>query len=112
MEIIKSCEKPQLAQHPLKNDDRAEACGLFLSNVFTLNKDLGIDSTDLEVNFVLKSKLQPSPTLRCCTPAEVRRTIMQLELRKAPGFDPITAEILRKLTRNVIVYIPHSLMPN
>lgn len=110
----KSREKPQTPRHPLKNEngtwsktdeERAEAFGIFLSSVFTPNTDIGNESIDREVMEFLNSDLQLSPPIRCCTPAEVRRIIMDLDLKKAPGFELITAEVLRNLPRKGIVFI-------
>lgn len=111
---VKSRHKPQLAQHPLKTEsgtwaktdpERAEAYGLFLSDVFQPNNNLGTETLDEEVRKFLEADLQLSPPLRSCTPAEVRCTIKLLELKKAPGFDLITAEILRNLPKKAIVFI-------
>ncbi|CAG9133710.1 unnamed protein product [Plutella xylostella] len=110
---VKSRDKPQQAQHPLKTQDgtwaktdeeKAEAYGQFLRDVFTPN-DLGTDSVDNEVHEYLLSDLQLSLPLRCCTPAETRRVIHDLEMKKAPGFDLITAEILRNLPKKAIMYM-------
>lgn len=111
---VKTSQKPQLAQHPLKtgnhswaksDEEKAEAYAAFLSDVFTPNDDLGTDAIDQEVRTFLKSDLQLSPPISCCTPAEVRRIIQGLESKKAPGFDLITAEVLRQLPRKAILLI-------
>lgn len=58
-----------------------------------------------EIKTYLLSDNQLSLPLRCCTPSEVRRTIMDLKLGKAPGFDLLTAEVLRNLPRKAITLI-------
>ncbi|CAG9137105.1 unnamed protein product [Plutella xylostella] len=111
---VKTTLKPQLAQYPLKTEDgswartdteRAEAYAAFLKNVFKPNEDLTSDIVDEEVKNYLESDLQLSPPLAACTPSEVRRTIQNLQLKKAPGFDLITAEVLRQLPKKVITLI-------
>ncbi|CAG9122974.1 unnamed protein product [Plutella xylostella] len=78
-QTVKSRNKPQLAQHPLKTDcgewaktdpERAEAYGLFLSDVFQPNSSMGTDTLDEEVTKFLESDLQLSLPLQHCTPTE------------------------------------------
>lgn len=111
---VKSREKPQTSQLPIKNEngswaktdqERAEAFALFLSTVFTTNDDISEKDTNQEVKTFLESDLQLSLPVRSCTPAEVRRTVHELDLKKAPGFDLITAEVLRNLPRKAFVLI-------
>lgn len=111
---IRASNKPQPAQHPLKigdnawaktDDEKCEAFGQFLQNAFTPHATSDGNYTEKEINEYLQSDLQPSPPIKGFSPSEVRTTISRLELKKAPGYDLITAEILRELPRKAIVYL-------
>lgn len=113
---IKSAQKPSLHHHPLKLADdswartdleKAEAFGNFLKLVFTPNETDTDKRLETEIKSYLDSDLQLSPPLKCCTPAELRRTINALKPKKAPGFDLITPEVLQKLPRKAVMYLTH-----
>jgi hypothetical protein len=68
----------------------------YLLSIYTL-----IYST---VQEFLDSPLQLSPPPSAISPADVCYIIDHLPLRKAPGFDLVTAEVLRQLPRKAIVF--------
>lgn len=112
-QAVKSSKKPQSAQYPLKiaentwaktDTKKAEAFGLYLQDVFTPN--LTDDaSTEEEIDEYLNSDLQLSPPIKSFSPPEIWKTVRALDLHKAPGFDLITAEVLRELPKKAIVYL-------
>ncbi|CAG9122199.1 unnamed protein product [Plutella xylostella] len=111
---VKSSQKPQLIEYPLKRPDgmwaktdeeRAEAFGAFLKNVFTPNTDTADNAFEEEVKSFLQSDLQLSPPIKSCTPRELKGIIRELQLKKAPGYDLITAEVLQQLPTKVLVFL-------
>lgn len=75
-----------------------------LSKVFTPNES-SMTEFDAEVDRVLLSDQQLTPPLSVVTPREIKRTIFNLENRKAPGFDLITGEVLKQLPKKPIVFL-------
>lgn len=84
--------------------EKAESFALFLKEVFQPNKCDAMNS-ETEMDDILKSDQQMSMPLQLITPAEVIRNIKGLKPKKAPGFDLITAEVLKRLPKKAIVLL-------
>ncbi|CAF4921618.1 unnamed protein product [Pieris macdunnoughi] len=84
--------------------EKAELFARHLSEVFKPNQS-SMTEFEEEVDRMINSDQQLSLPLKLVTPQELTRTISYLENKKAPGFDLITGEILKKLPRKVIVLL-------
>jgi hypothetical protein len=81
------------------NKEKAELFAGHLENIFTPNTDEGIEN---EINNEGTGIIPP------VTPKEVKRMIRhQISPKRAPGYDLITAQILKKLPRKAIIKITH-----
>ncbi|KAJ8730540.1 hypothetical protein PYW08_001953 [Mythimna loreyi] len=111
--MTKSMKRPKEHNLPLrqpngnwsrKSAQKAELFAEFLRDSFKPNEP---DPTysEKEIDDVLNSDQQMSLPLKLITPAEVRRAIARLSTKKAPGFDLITAEVLKQLPKKGIVLL-------
>lgn len=110
----KHLDQPQKTSPPLRltgsgwarsDDEKAETFALFLKNVFTPNEVDADPEWEAEIKKYIASDHQMSPPIKLVTPAEVQRTIRRLESNKAPGFDLITANVLKELPKAGFVYL-------
>ena len=85
--------------------EKAEEFASHLRSTFQPHPDINDPNHTRSVNEFLDSPLQLSPPPRAISPADVRYIINHLPLRKAPGFDLITSEVLRHLSRKAIVFL-------
>lgn len=107
--------QPQLAEPPIEYNDKwaktdeekAEAFASHLKSVFQENSGNNQESWEKEVDDYLQSDYQMSMPIRAVSPKELQKEIRKLELRKAPGFDLITAEILRELPQKAVIYLTY-----
>ena len=83
---------------------KAEAFALHLAKVFVPN-EAAPGSNEADIDNVLQQPFQLDIPLNATTPAEVIRTIRQLESKKAPGFDLVDKKVLSELPRKAIVYL-------
>jgi predicted house-cleaning noncanonical NTP pyrophosphatase (MazG superfamily) len=86
------------------DQDKADLFSEHFKNIFTPHDIIDNDFED-HVEDYLSSPLQLSLPPKNITPAEVRSAIFKLPLRKTPGYDLITAEILREMPRKGIVLL-------
>ncbi|KAJ8735272.1 hypothetical protein PYW07_006892 [Mythimna separata] len=94
------------SSHPWARSDRekAELFANHLSEAFTPNVST-MEDFEKEVDNIIQSDQQLSAPIKLVTPKEVARTIQHLQNKKAPGFDLITAEVLKRLPKKVIVFL-------
>lgn len=106
-------KRPILHQSPLKKDDgswirsdkdKSAAFAKHLSEVFTAHDCLS-PSTEVTVSSLLKIPHQLDPPIKKFTNTEVRAAIKTLKISKAPGYDLITAKILRELPNKGITFL-------
>lgn len=112
--IIKNIKAPITTKAPLKLSDnkwarsdkeRAEAFARFLEGVFVPNP-VSVDNNNEErVKEYLSGDLQMCLPLNPINPNEIKATIKNMSLKKAPGFDLITTEVLRQLPRKGVVFL-------
>lgn len=111
--LTKFLSQPQKHVPPLKRPDatwarsakeKADVFADFLQSVFKTNESNDL-STEEEIKEFLQSPQQMSLPIKPVSPKEVARQIKALENLKAPGFDLITAEILKKITPKGITLI-------
>lgn len=108
-------KRPKLTFSPIRKPDgnwarsskeRAEVFAAHFEKIFQpheINED-NIGSE--EVKDYLESPFQLSPPIKYFTPAEVKFTIhKELKTNKSPGYDLITAEVLKQLPRKGIVLL-------
>lgn len=102
----KRLKQPKLYQPPLRNPDnswansepeKVKTFATHLSDVFKPNVQEGsIDASSCTTK-VLRETYQLDPPINKLTKTEVCSAIRKLDLHKAPGYDLITAKILREL---------------
>jgi hypothetical protein len=105
----KRFKRPVIHVPPLKNaqggwarrdEEKAELFAQHLATVFQPN-EVQID----DVN-TLRDKL-PEEKIKLVTPAEVKREITNMKVKKAPGINKITSNILKQLPRKGIVMLTY-----
>ncbi|CAK1542793.1 unnamed protein product [Leptosia nina] len=105
--MTKALKRPKEHMPPLreatgnwsrKPKDKAQLFADFLKDTFKPNEP-DIHHTEEEIDEILNRDQQLSMPLRPVTPAEVKITINNLKPKKAPGFDLITAEVLKNLPK-------------
>lgn len=84
--------------------EKAELFADFVEEVFQPNESNSAHSED-DIDDVINSDQQMSLPLQLVKPREVWKHITQLKQKKAPGFDLITAEILKQLPKKGIVLV-------
>ncbi|CAK1547668.1 unnamed protein product [Leptosia nina] len=111
--MTKALKRPKEHMPPLreatgnwsrKPKDKAQLFADFLKDTFKPNEP-DIHHTEEEIDEILNRDQQLSMPLRPVTPAEVKITINNLKPKKAPGFDLITAEVLKNLPKKGIVLL-------
>lgn len=109
---VKSIKAPLMAKAPIRLDDKkwarsdaekAEVFAQFLKGVFTPNPDNRKSNNSERVKKYLSSDIQMCLPLKSISPGEIRTAIIKLPLKKAPGFDLITSEVLKQLPKKGIV---------
>ena len=107
----KSCSLPLLQEDGTWTKTKKEKANTFATFLHTLftphdseNHDLNFDS---KINLDLSSPLQLSLPPKHFSPSEVTATIQNLPIRKAPGYDLITAEILKKLPKKAFIFLTY-----
>lgn len=113
--FTKTFNRPKDFIPPLKKEDgswakqdkeKAELYATHLYEVFKPNaSDEDISYQNQDINEVINSDQQLSLPLKPVTTQEVKKEISNLKNKKAPGFDLITAEILKQLPKKAIVFI-------
>lgn len=107
----KRLKRPQNIVPPIKNSngdwarsdkDKADLFGQYLEKTF---KPHPSNVNDDEINEFLDSPLQMSLPIKSFTRQEITKTIYALNLKKAPGYDLLTAKLLQKLPEKVIAFI-------
>ena len=83
--------------------DKDKACvfATHLADVFRAEQG----HTDDDVEDFITAPCQMSPPIRAFTPTEVKAELTRLNSRKAPGYDLITGQILKRLPRKTIVLL-------
>lgn len=111
--ITKRFKRPQQPVPPLRSQlgtwarsakDKAELFAQHLFQVFKPNVST-MGNFDHEVNSFLSSDQQLSLPIKLVTPKELWKYIRSLGNKKAPGFDLITGEVLKRLTKKPIVFL-------
>ena len=88
-------------------EEKAEEFASQLRNTFQPHPYINDPINDNLVSEYLQSPLQLSPPPRAVSPADVIHIIDHLPLRKAPGFDLVTAEVLRHLPRKAFIFLTY-----
>jgi hypothetical protein len=89
----------------ITNEDKSELFADHLENIFCPHDDLHDTSTTETVLTTLDTPLQLSLPPKPIKPSDVKNVILQLTKKKAPGYDLITAELLKELPRKGLVYL-------
>lgn len=98
-------KRPMLTRPPIrkadsswaiKDSDKAQAFADHLNNVFVPNSDQGSTQTEL-VSRTLNETHQLDLPINSLSISEVNQAIRKLDLNKAPGYELITAKIMREL---------------
>jgi hypothetical protein len=87
------------------DDEKATMFAEHLVGVFQPNADILNRDHCTSVQQVVDSPLQLEPPAKNFTPSEIMNEILHLPLKKAPGYDLITSEVLRELPRKGIVFL-------
>lgn len=87
-----------------KPEEKAELFANFLKESFKPNEP-DIVHPEQEIDEFLNSDHQMSLPLKLTKPTEVKKFIFKLKNKKAPGFDLITAEVLKQLPRKGVVLL-------
>lgn len=85
------------------NEEKANVFAEYLANVFTPPQNN--NNEDTEVLTYLNAPCQLSQPIEPFSPSEVRKAITRLNSHKAPGYDLITAEVLKNLPKKSIVLL-------
>lgn len=103
-------QRPKIHIAPIRNQaggwarseiEKAEVFAQHLAEVFTPHN---VEPNE-EIEEYLDAPLQLSPPIRAFSPGEIKKEIKLLNNRKAPGFDLITAKILKELPRKGITML-------
>lgn len=84
--------------------EKAEAFANHLEKVFSPNLT-NQTAAEEEIRNKLEEPFQMALPIKWINSAEVKRHILKLAVKKAPGYDLITAEVLKKLPKKVIAFI-------
>jgi hypothetical protein len=100
------CHKPPLKREngtwAKENKEKAELFAEHIENTFTLNTSGDVED---ELDEVINQETGIIPPI---SPKEVERIIrQQIGPKKAPGYDLITGQILKRLPRKSIIKITH-----
>jgi hypothetical protein len=100
---------------PLQTDgswaksDEEKAClfGQHLRTTFTCHRDIIDPQHEAHIQEQLTTPLQLSPPPKAFCPSDVSYVIRNLPNRKAPGYDLITAAILKRLPKKAIIFLTY-----
>jgi hypothetical protein len=103
--------QPQQCSPPIRTgqtwartaEEKCEAFANHLANIFQPNDT--DEPEDPEIDKIIKQDFQLCQPLRPTSPREVTREIRKLDSKKAPGFDLITARLLKELPKKAIVFL-------
>ncbi|KAL4085079.1 hypothetical protein QTP88_027371 [Uroleucon formosanum] len=89
----------------LSDQDKSNIFMNHLENTFQPHYNILSPSKIQEVESSLNSPLQMSPPPRAFSPGEVHFNIKKLSGKKSPGFDLITAEVIKNLPKKSILFL-------
>jgi RNA polymerase-interacting CarD/CdnL/TRCF family regulator len=89
--------------------EKANVFAEYLATVFTPHSQSTSknNDNDEDIEEFLNSPCPPSLPIHLFTPAEVKNTISNCNNHKAPGFDLITAEVLKQIPRKTLVLLTY-----
>lgn len=110
--FTKALVRPQQYKCPIKtvsgwtrtSTEKANMFGEHLANIFKPNDSNNVEFENA-VESTLQQDLQLSTPPRPVTIQELKRTIIKLQNKKAPGFDLITKEIVTELPKKALVFL-------
>ncbi|KAL4119779.1 hypothetical protein QTP88_012551 [Uroleucon formosanum] len=92
----------------ISNPDKAELFKTHLSDIFQPHPDIFSHTNNNKINDHLNSPLCSSAgPINHFTPNDIKFVINQCFLKKSPGYDLITAEVARCLSKRAIVHLTH-----